>query len=159
MERERFTVAIPEGFEHYAAVHTPITPRGMPDTKDRYLICFPADERFMQIRINRQGSQGAYSHRQPMLFINDAPALDLTAWQKLLYEAQRWSMPADKLLTGMALTAAVEMYDYMPPHGGVGKALSLLGVRIESSIPEPKKHDALQQWIADKLAMWSTDDD
>lgn len=160
----RFTVAIPAGFEHYAAIHTPIIPRWMPDLKERYLICFPADERFMQIRINRQGSQGAYSYRQPILFINDSPALDVPAWQKLLYEAQRWSMPADKLLTGMALTVAVLMYEYTPKYVMPGdeqnrKALSLEGVRIDDSIPEPEDHETLQQWIADKRGMWSNDHD
>lgn len=159
MERQHFNVSIPAGFEHLAAVHTPIIPRGIPNAKDRYLVCFPPDERFTGIRINSRGSQGAYGEKQPMLFIGDGPASDHPLWQTLAYDAQRWSMPLDRLLTGMALTAAITMYEYFPKYRAPGEprekyALLLNAVRIESDIPKPNKCEPLQQWIADKRAMW-----
>lgn len=157
MERETFTIAIPEGFPHDARLHEAVS--FLPNTPPKFRVLTPLHEKAISVRIGRTGQLQASSPSRPLIMIGDSPIIENALWRSLIYKAETWSFPYDQLLKGMALTVAVKRYEYVPkytmPGDDVAKhGLALIAVRVEGDIPDPSEHEGLQEWIATRRALW-----
>lgn len=119
------TISIPKGFEHHAAIYKKWKP-----PIDKYGIALPATDEFKTCTIRSNGVVHASSEKQPIIVIGNDTMAEQSAWQQLMFKAERYRIPFDTLLIDRPLEVACRIWTPSGPFARGKDGITLIAVKI-----------------------------